>query len=394
MGVDRKASVLCVDDEQNVLDGLERTLRKRYSVRTAQGGEAGLEAVRSAGPFEVVISDMQMPGMNGAEFLGRVLQIDPDTSRILLTGRADVDAAIDAVNEGRIFRFLRKPCPPDVLHAAVEAAVFQYRVVTAERVLLNETLHGSIRTLTNILALTNPQAFGRASRAKTLAGRMASELHIENRWQVEVAAMLSQIGSVAIPSRITRKMYGGEALTESEREMAARMPLTAEKLLADIPRMEPVQDILRYQAKNFDGSGTPSDPIVGKALPVGSRILRLVLAYADLEAKGVSGPRAAKALGKTSGKFDPELFPALDRVVHRLEAETEVRELLFHEITPGMEFAQDVESATGEVLVGRGQEATAILYERFRNFSQDRQLSRRIRMIVPVSAPQPVGSAE
>ena len=151
--------VLCVDDEPRVLEGLESNLAWHYDVHTAPGGIEGMEIVRSNGPFAVVISDMQMPGMDGATFLGKVRAESPDTTRILLTGYSDIDAAAAAVNKGSIFRFLNKPCGPDVLLPAVEEAAEQYRLVRGEKDLLENTLSGSIRVLTDVLSLAAPFAF-------------------------------------------------------------------------------------------------------------------------------------------------------------------------------------------------------------------------------------------
>jgi len=125
--------ILFVDDEPPVLDGYKRMLYKDFKVETAVGGEQGLAAIQEHGPFAVVISDMRMPGMNGAEFLAQVRQKVPDTVRMLLTGYADLNAAIDAVNRGNIFRFLTKPCEKDVLAGAIHLGVEQYRSVTAEK---------------------------------------------------------------------------------------------------------------------------------------------------------------------------------------------------------------------------------------------------------------------
>jgi DNA-binding NtrC family response regulator len=128
-----QARVLFVDDEPNVLASARRQFRKDYDVRTAESGAAGLATLADAGPFAVVVSDMRMPGMNGAEFLAEARRIAPDTVRMILSGQSDLDAAIAAVNDGRIFRFLTKPCTGDSLRAAVEAGVAQHRLVQAEQ---------------------------------------------------------------------------------------------------------------------------------------------------------------------------------------------------------------------------------------------------------------------
>ena len=150
--------ILCVDDEPNVLEGLLLHLRRKFEVETAISGAAGLEILQRSDAIAVVMSDMYMPEMNGAEFLSRARQIVPDAARILLTGRADIDSAIAAVNNGQIFRFLTKPCPPLVLLTAIEAGVQQHRLVTAERELLEHTLHGCIKALADVLAVTRDQS--------------------------------------------------------------------------------------------------------------------------------------------------------------------------------------------------------------------------------------------
>lgn len=130
--------ILFVDDEAAVLDGYRRNLHQEFSITTAMGAESGLEAVGSDGPFAVVISDMRMPGMNGAEFLSLVRERAPDTTRMLLTGHADIDTAIRAVNQGNIFRFLAKPCEKEALVQAIESGIALYRTVTAERDLIKK----------------------------------------------------------------------------------------------------------------------------------------------------------------------------------------------------------------------------------------------------------------
>src|SRR5437868_1164007 len=147
MQTEGRPKILCVDDEPNILAGLALHLERRYEVATATSGAAGLEYLERDGSTAVVLSDMRMPEMDGAAFLSQVRQLRPDSVRLLLTGQTDIAAAIAAINQGQIFRFLSKPCPPDILMDAVKAAVEQHRLVTSERVLLEQTLRGSIKTL-------------------------------------------------------------------------------------------------------------------------------------------------------------------------------------------------------------------------------------------------------
>jgi DNA-binding NtrC family response regulator len=128
-----RARVLCVDDEPRLLEGLRLHLRSRFDVEVAVGGEAGLAAVASKGPFAVVVSDMRMPGMSGAAFLARVRAEAPDTVRILLTGSTDLDLPLAVLAESQLFRVLSKPCPPETIVAAIEAGVHRYLEQDDER---------------------------------------------------------------------------------------------------------------------------------------------------------------------------------------------------------------------------------------------------------------------
>lgn len=192
----QRHKVLCVDDEPGVLEGLTLTLRRRYDVLTASNGALGLQRLEENPDVVVILSDMRMPQMDGATFLERSRAIAPDASRILLTGYADLDSAVAAVNLGQVFRFMQKPSSPATILAAVDAGVNQHRLVTAEKVLLEQTLHGAIAVLTQVLALVSPVEFGHGTRLKRRVSDLAMRLHLPNRWQVEVAAMLLPIANL------------------------------------------------------------------------------------------------------------------------------------------------------------------------------------------------------
>src|SRR5579871_1029962 len=141
-----------------------------------------------------------MPEMDGVALLRDARKLSPDTVRVLFTGQPDMKHAIAAVNEGEIFRFITKPCPRVPMALLLKSAVQQYQLITAERVLLEQTLRGSIQALTEILSVTNPLAFGRASRLRQAMSALISALGIPVNWHLEVAAMLSQIGCVLLPA--------------------------------------------------------------------------------------------------------------------------------------------------------------------------------------------------
>lgn len=164
----QKPRILCVDDEPLLLDGLVKSLRRRFQVSTATSGEDGVRVISEATePFSVILSDLRMPGMNGAEFLARARALMPDATRILLTGHATVEGAADAVNQGLIFKFLLKPCPTDELVQAVEEGAQQSRRFSADRELVNAKL---VEVKTQLLEAERLATLG------TLAGAVGHEL--------------------------------------------------------------------------------------------------------------------------------------------------------------------------------------------------------------------------
>jgi DNA-binding NtrC family response regulator len=223
MNPEELPSILRVDDEPRVVDSMAVHLRRGYQVLTAHGGQSALQILKEKGATAVIVSDMRMPGMDGAALLKHVKHLYPETTRILLTGEPGRDAAISAINEGQIFRFLTKPCPPDQLRAAIDAGVIHHRLQRAERVLLQETLIGCIKALVDILAITNPVAFGRATRVQRWATNLAAAIGSQGFWQLEAAAMLSQIGYISLPVELAEKLFDAKRLTPEERALARTM---------------------------------------------------------------------------------------------------------------------------------------------------------------------------
>jgi response regulator RpfG family c-di-GMP phosphodiesterase len=357
--------ILCVDDEPYVLEGLRDMLRRSFDVRVATSGAEGLELLREEpDSYAVVISDMRMPQMGGADFLRMARLIAPDAVRMLLTGHADLEAAIRAVNGARLFRFLTKPCDSDELMRACAGALAQHRLQTAERELLEETLRGSVNALAEVLALANPAAFGRGGRVKALAGKLARAAELSNWWEVEVAAMLAHIGAVTLPQSTAEKLYAGERLTAEETAMVDRVPAVTRQLLSKIPRLEGVIEILdRYRAVPREGDGGP-----GSVVPVGARVLRIAVDYANLESGGAS-PTVALGAMRNRDIYDPALLQTFADMVG-VGTAPKVREVAVGELRVGMSLAGDVRSWDGVLLVARGQRVSAQLIERLSNMSR------------------------
>lgn len=367
MKPDRRPKVMCVDDDPNVLEALVENLELHFDVHATTNPRQALETLSGDDTFAVVLSDMRMPEMNGATLLGHLHRRAPCTVRMLLTGYSEIDAAIAAINEGHIFRFLTKPCPPHQLLAAFEAAVQQYNLVMAEKVLLEQTLRGSIQTLTDVLALTNPQAFGCAGRIKLHAGKLADKFGLSVRWQLEVAAMLSQLACITLPPETVDKVYAGKLLTGPEKEMVTRLPKVTEQLLGHIPRLEDVRAILANFPKPFreaagNAVGYEADPV-----RMGALILRVAVDFDALERQGLSPTLALDSMRGRPDAYAPEVLEAL-RAIHEAASQADILEIAVEQLKVGMVFADDVRLQTGTLLVARGYETSASLVERIRNF--------------------------
>lgn len=368
-----KPRILCVDDEPNILQGLELHLRRAYDVATAGDGPAGLREIETNGAPAVILSDMRMPGMDGAALLARVRELTPDTVRILLTGQADLNSCIAAINQGQIFRFLTKPCPPDMLLNTVKTAVEHHRLVTSERVLLEQTLRGSIKSLIDILSLVNPAAFGRASRIQRYACELAAAANAGASWQIEVAAMLSHIGCVTLPQETIEKFYYGKTLTHSEAILTERLPKVAEQLLANIPRLDEVRAILANQNCHFDGGDVRSNGPAGESIPIGARILKIVDDFDRLVAGGLTPKVVLDTVQSRHGWYDPRLlkiFCEMRGAATPVSDEQE-REIPLKMVRTGMIFAADVRTPGGALLIARGHEVTQSVLQRIRNFSPE-----------------------
>jgi response regulator RpfG family c-di-GMP phosphodiesterase len=366
--------ILCVDDDANLLSSVQRSLRKQFSVDTALGGEEALAMLDRQGPYAAIMADMRMPGMDGAQLLARAREKAPDTVRIMLTGNADRDTAINAVNRGHVYQFLVKPCSPEVMSMALENALKQYEMVAAERELLEHTLNGSIKVLTEILSVVEPEFFGRGHQLREYM-RAFIQTSTESTWQLELGALLAPIGYVTIPGSVTAKARAGQPLTDTEADVLACMPEFASKLLANIPRLEPVARIVLYQNKRFDGSGFPADACAGEAIPIGARILKVLNDMLDLEAKGKTRVQALEEMQQRSGWYDPRVldaaFDRLDGYLPKSNSATgTVQVVKAHELRPGQVFSSNVYTVDGVLVVKAGTKVTPMLMERLRNFAR------------------------
>lgn len=379
---DERARVLAVDDSDDDLELLTDALRAgplgvRVELHTATGGESALEKLDENGPFAVIISDMAMPGMDGVRLLQRVTDLAPDTVRVMLTGQQDQATAAEAVNEGRVFRFITKPASPEQLATTLAAAFEQHRLIVAEKELLGGTVRGAISVVSEILSMVNPLAFGRTSRVRRLVREIGTQLNAERVWELELAAMLSQIGLVAVPEPTVRKVVTGAALSPTELPIYQAYAAIGADLVAQIPRLGPTAEMIRYQGASFQESGPASDGLRGEALPLGSRVLKVAGDYDQLVGGGLTSGAALSELRKRTGRYDPQVVEALAAVLADRGVGTQASVPLA-ELIPGMVLAEDLLSPSGQTLIAKGQEVTPPLLSRAKNLLRHRLNEHRV----------------
>jgi response regulator RpfG family c-di-GMP phosphodiesterase len=343
--------ILLVDDDSNILSGYQRVLRKSIDLEVAPGGREALQMLVGQGPYSVVVADMQMPGMTGLELLAKAQSACPDTIRIMLTGNTDQKTAADAVNQGQVFRFLTKPCSPQDLELAIRAGVRQYELVRAEQELLEGTLTGAIEVLSELLASVDPTAFSLGLAVRSRCGQVARRLGFNQVWAIEVAAMLAPIGRIALP----REILKGDALKPETQAILARVPEVGASMIQSIPRMESVAEIIRYQAKGFDGSGVPEEGLSGEAIPLGARILKAVQDFTALETLRHSRAVALEELQLHGKPYDPSVLRAMEACFGGAAGSGPIPRLVrLQDLVPGMILAGDLRTGQGQLVLGEG----------------------------------------
>ncbi len=378
-----RQSILFVDDEPHLLEGIARTFRSRFPIQTANSGPEGLQLLRAGGPFAVVVSDMRMPQMNGAEFLAQVREQSPDSVRIILSGQADLAQTIAAVNEGNIFRFLSKPCSADTLTTALTTALEQHRLVIAEKELLQHTLSGAVHMLLDILSVVAPPAFARAQRLQRCVLGLVTALKLHEDWQWPLAAVLSQIGCVSLPKETMAKIEAGQRLDDEEQRLFDSHPQMAAKMLEAIPRLEAIAAIVASQNEPLTQSELFANLQQASALSVGRVLLRAAIDWDRETALGHSSSDAAAALKKAQPRRLPDTAIAAMAELTNPAGQGGIRCVRLFDLTPGMVLEEALLTQRGMCLVPAGQEVTISLLARLRGLDSGILVREPFRVRIP-----------
>jgi CheY-like chemotaxis protein len=363
--------ILLVDDEQKILDGLRRSLHGLYQLDTANSGPNGLKQIAMvAVPYAVVISDMMMPGMNGAEFLAKAHDACPDTVQMILSGQADLGSTIAAVNDGNLFRFLTKPCETADLTRAIDAALAQYRLINSERELLEHTLNGAVEVLTELMSASNPAAFNRTERVKAMVHLVTENLAVAEGWELRIAAMLGQVGLMAVPEEVLAEIRDGAEVRPESLDLYRSHPALAADLIRRIPRLETVADWVGRQPATMDEALEPPAGAPARkpdAEVDGREIYATVMAFVAGVDAGYSHGRVYSDL-VGSGHYRRELLDGVLKAAEQITVRRPGR-VKGAELMVGMQVQQDVVTVTGLTLVRGGETLTESMAIRMRHFA-------------------------
>lgn len=359
--------ILFVDDEQSLLNGIQRRLGSDYDLITAESGEEGLAKMDEQGPFAVVVTDMRMPKMDGIAFIQAARAQSPDSVYIMLTGNQDQATAIQALNEGQVFRFLTKPCQSADLKSTIDAGLRQYQLVTGEKELLQKTFVGAISVLTDVLELAQPNIFGRADRVQEIIAEMQKGLGLENHWEYKLAARLAMLGFALLPEQERMRFEMGACSGSELEEAIHSAAAVGKRVIERIPRLGTVAQIIGMQG-TIDGSAViPMPKSEQEKAIMGATLLRVAIEWDSLVRQGLSSAAAADELRHAL----PELSTRIAHLLSELEFD-EVDDMGIEvdvsKLEEGMILLDDVLTSDGVILIRTGRRLTWTIIEKLRSY--------------------------
>ncbi|MHC1751157.1 HD-GYP domain-containing protein [Humidesulfovibrio sp.] len=364
--------ILMVEAAANPLGRTHERLAERFDLTYAIGVEETIKAVRQHGPFDVILTDFKLAKMDGASLIMAVKAVHPNSVGILMAQRADLDLALNAVEDGKAFRVVLRPTSVEGLTAHLNAGLSQYTLETAEQSFLQDTLHGAIQALTDVLSLANPAAFGRALRVRGLVHRLSKALLIPQFWEVDMAAMLSHIGCVSLPKALLDKIAAGKDLAPDERKLFETHPTIGAGVLANIPRMALVSEIIKKQHARYDASP-----------PFGARVLRVVMDYDTLLNRGLPAAAIFTQMHGVKGVYDPEILRAFEGTIPVDSGYTR-RRVTMRELKENMILEESIVSVDGMLLLAKDAELNEANIYRLIESTRSFDIVEPVTVLVPV----------
>lgn len=318
---EEKYTILVVDDEEDNLALLYRTLRQEYNVLKTVSPLEGLKILKEI-PVQIIISDHKMEEMDGVEFLKKSCEIAPNCIKLLVTAFSDSNILINAINEGKIYRYIKKPWEPSEFMMVLNSAIEYYQLKKEnDRLIydLKELFSGTINAIIEALDAKDSFTLGRSRRVTFFALKVAEKLNIPQVeiGKLELAGLLHDIGMIGVSEDILNKT---DVLTPDEYDCIKKHVEHGVKILEDIKQLKDVVEIIKFHHERFDGGGYPSG-LAGEQIPLNARIIAVADAYDSMVSsrsyrKGLSHQEALSRIIEQSGKqFDPMVVQAFNLII-------------------------------------------------------------------------------
>ena len=378
-------NVLVVDDTEANVDILVDALGELYDVSVAMDGREALESVGDEPP-DLILLDIMMPEMDGYEVCRRLKGHERygKIPIIFLTALTEVENKTKGFQLGAV-DYITKPFEIAEVKARVETHLKLGLAEADLRELVVKTLGGAIEVMTEILSVANPTAFSRTSRLKRHANALMTAFNLTDFWQIRMAAMLSQIGCIAISPETIEKIFSGRQVLVEDEEAYKRHPQIGYELISKIPRLEEVAEIIARQQDLQKNTGFQGDEQAQRLIQMGSRILKLVLAYEKLTYSGKSSVDALAELKKSEREYGPKLLEGFSRIVESepKTAQMKVQKIYPRDIAVGMVLAKDIITSSGSVLVKAGTKINPFLFEILHDSSKSEYSEETFAVFVP-----------
>ncbi len=371
--------ILFVDDDASLLSTMKRNLSLEFTVQTAEGGEVALEMVNQQGDYAVVVVDMQMPKMNGIQTIASLRQRMPNAVFVMLTGNQDLTTAIQAVNDGRVFRFLTKPCQVFEISAAIQAAQQQHNLIIAEKELLSGTFAGAINLMTDVIEMQEERHVDTGRMAEALVD-LAARMQIEIGWEEKVAARIFLVGIAMLGPEDSIKFVSLDPTTAEHKAMFARICKKSASMLARLPRLGWIVDLLKH-VPNADYYESGCDRIESGAL-----LLRIVFYWNFLTNKGLCVEAATGVIENIMPDLSSRMIQSMQCLHDNHDAHM-LTKIAIGKLQPGMIPYENIAVPRGGFAVAKGRVLTETMIQ---NLRQMPELEREKVSVIANSIPRSI----